>query len=134
MRRFDKLNNIRKANLLSEQRYLQSKQILTEDAQKDALKDVLKGMKGKIWNIIKDYYSETKDYDYDDDYSRLNIFRNGDDETERLDVLDEEGYYDFPRFKNQIKNLIADETIDKIEIQYGNESKGQLDYLILYEK
>ena len=130
MRRFDKLNNIRKANLLSEQRYLQSKQILTEDA----LKDVLKGMKGKIWNIIKDYYSETKDYDYDDDYSRLNIFRNGDDETERLDVLDEEGYYDFPRFKNQIKNLIADETIDKIEIQYGNESKGQLDWLTLYEK
>ena len=126
MRRFDKMQNIKNANLLSEQRYIQSKLILTES--------VLKGMKGKIWNIVKDYYTEPNSGD-EDQYSRVNIFRDGDlDDSARLEVVDEEGYFDFPRFERQIERIISDQTVEKVEIQYGDDTKGYVDWLTLYER
>lgn len=48
MRRFDKLNNIRKANLLSEQRYLETKTLINENVT--TLNDILNN-KGSLDHI-----------------------------------------------------------------------------------
>lgn len=55
MRRFDKKNNIRNANKLAEQRYLQSKELINENEVSEAitLQDKLNELVGAEINLIK---------------------------------------------------------------------------------
>jgi hypothetical protein len=53
MRRFDKNNNIKKANLLSEQRYLQSKGLISENSDIDI--SLLKNLTIDYPNLVKYY-------------------------------------------------------------------------------
>ena len=48
MRRFDKNENIRKANLLAEQRYLQSKRLINENEDNIEVVNNLYELKNKI--------------------------------------------------------------------------------------
>jgi hypothetical protein len=60
MRRFDKNENIRKANLLAEQRYLASKGLITEDTNIDEISGELKR---SAFDAALNKYNKTPDWD-----------------------------------------------------------------------
>jgi hypothetical protein len=71
MRRFDKIKNIRKANLLVEQRYLESKVLIKENNNMDI--SLLKTLVAKYPNLVRYFENSSTGYRY--------VFKINADET-----------------------------------------------------
>ena len=99
----------------------------------------LKGMKTKIWNILKDHFLSEKEAEKNEEnYSRINVFRDYDlDDFQEVKAFDKEGsqyYYDFDKLENQIAKILKDESVTKIELEYGDFEKANTNWMILFEK
>jgi hypothetical protein len=111
-------------------------EILNKNFAKGGNIGYLKGKKMKIWNILKNHYlTKEEAEENDDNYCQLNLWRDN-ELVEFRDVksFDEQKYYDFDMFENQIAEIIKEELVDKIELEYGDYEGLNTNWLTLYEK
>lgn len=96
----------------------------------------LKGKKTQIWNILKNHYlSEQEAEENEENYSRLNIFEDGDlADFAQVKAFDKNLYFDFDMLEKQIKEIAKNPSVTSIELEYGDYEKRVTDWLILYEK
>jgi hypothetical protein len=96
----------------------------------------LKGKKTQIWNILKNHYlSEQEAEENEENYSRINIFEDGDlADFAQVKAFDKNLYFDFDMLEKQIKEIAKNPSVTLIELEYGDYEKRVTDWLILYEK
>ena len=100
----------------------------------------LKGKKTKIFKILQNNEltrdeADSELWNFNGNYSQLNIFEEGDraDEVE-IKALDKEGYFDIDVFEKQISEIILkNKLVDKIELEYGDNEGFNTNWLTLYE-